>query len=209
MKDLKNLLKDDAAFEQLFVQTMQKVGKEQDKERIRRIHEMNENDIYRLINGVKPTRRYIVRYTAAVCIACFVMVGGIQYNTYWQTIAIGDRYSLQISTDMSNMKASVSEEMLINLGSLFLNVENDEKLDDTIVELQKAYSQSADASSEYNYVRNYIAWNLAIGHLKNGDRKAAIPILNNIINDPDNEGKDIQKKAKKALDDINSVFSLW
>ncbi len=213
MKDLNDIIKDDKAFEKLLINVMHKVGREQDQEIIDEISNMSEEEFRKLIRTrtahvPNPILR-IVRYAAAACVAVFVVIGGLQYNASYQTMHIGDSYYTQISSDMSYMKSDISTKEFDNLEILFANVAEGKDLKVTIKELEEAYKQSADEVSTYNYIRNTIAWNLAMAYLKDGDRKAAEPILEDIIQNPDNEDKAIQKKAQEALDDIDSIFSLW
>ena len=205
MDNLKDIIKDDQAFEKLLVRVMHKVGHEQDKKRIEDIRGLSEEEFRQVINN-----RSIIKYAIAACLACIlIFTGGIQYNAYHQTINIGDKYLAQISNDVSNMKGEVSEEVTNNLKSLFQNVAEGKDLKNTIANLQKAYLLSEDSDSDYNYVRNIIAWNLAMAHLKSGDRENAKPILDKIVTDPENEGKAIQELAQQTLDDIDDIFSLW
>ena len=214
MDNLKDIIKDDQAFENLLVRAMHKVRHEQDKKRIEDIRGLNEEEFRQVISnnsGKKiPLKRQIIRYAVAACLACMlIFTGGIQYNAYHQTINIGDKYLAQISNDVSNMKGEVSEEVTNNLKSLFQNVAEGKDLKNTIANLQKAYLLSEDSDSDYNYVRNIIAWNLAMAHLKSGDRESAKPILDKIVTDPENEGKAIQELAQQTLDDIDDIFSIW
>ena len=217
MKKQNDIIMDDSAFEKMFVHTMHKVGREHDIDRINRIHEMSAEEFRQVIGantGMKPSlSRRVIRYASAACVALLFMlsggIGGIQYSAYRQTVNIGDRYLAQISSDVSSMKAAVSEEVSNKLETYFHDVAAGENLKSAISNLQEVYLLSADDSSEYNYFRNFIAWNLAMAYLKNGQQKAAIPILNEIIADPGNEDKAIQEQAQKTLDDINSIVSIW
>lgn len=209
MDNYKDLIKDDQAFENLLVRTMHKVGHEQDKKRIEGIRGLSEEEFRQVIRN-NSRNRHIIRYAVAACLACMlIFTGGIQYNAYRQTIYIGDKYLAQISNDISNTKGGVSEEVTNNLNSLFQNVADGKNLKNTIANLQNAYSLSEDSDSDYNYVRNIIAWNLAMAYLKSGDRERAKPILDRIVTDPENEGKTIQDLAKQTLNDIDNVFSIW
>ena len=209
MDNLKDIIKDDQAFENLLVRALHKVGHEQDKKRIEDIRGLSEEEFRQVINN-NSWNRSIIKYAIAACLACMlIFTGGIQYNAYRQTINIGDKYLAQISNDVSNMKGEVSEEVTNNLKSLFQNVAEGKDLKNTIANLQKAYLLSEDSDSDYNYVRNIIAWNLAMAHLKSGDRESAKPILDKIVTDPENEGKAIQELAQQTLDDIDDIFSIW
>lgn len=229
MKDLNEIIKDDKAFEDLFSQTMQKVGHEYDKERINVISKLSEED-FRSVIGTRhtiivPIWKRTIKYIAssyhidhihqmiAVCIACILImgggIGGIQYNAYYQTYRIGNMYLPQISSDISNIKGDTSTEMSAHLTTLFSNVAEGKDLNETINKLQRVYTLSLNEESEYHYVHNAIAWNLAMAYLKTGKRDLAKPVLSSIINNPDNEGKAIQDYAQKALNDINSIFALW
>ena len=217
MKDLNDIMKDDTAFEELFVQTMHKIGSEQDKERIKNIRDLSGEEFRQVIgarSGMKVTlQRQVIRYATAACVACLLVfgggIGGIQYGAYHQTTDVGDRYLSLISTDISYMKGEMSEDVSKELETLFNNVTNGKDLKYTITRLREAYSLSADEDSEYNHVRNRIGWNLAMAYLKDGDRGNAKPILKALITDPDNDGKAIQERSQQVLENINLIFSLW
>lgn len=217
MKDLNEIINDDKAFEDFFSQAMQKVGHEYDKERMNVIRNLSEED-FRSVIGVRhamivPFWKRPMKYIAAACIACILImgggIGGIQYNAYYQTNKIGNMYLSQISCDISNIKGDTSTEMSANLTVLFSNVADGKDLNETTNKLQRVYTLSLNEESEYHYVHNTIAWNLAMAYLKIGNRESAKSILSSIINNPDNEGKTIQYYAQKALNDINSIFALW
>lgn len=216
MEKYNDIINDDAAFEKSFIRAMHRVGRERDKARIKDIRNLSSEEFREVIgarSGMKiPLRRRVIRYAAAACVACVLVLGGgftgIQYSAYHQTINIGDRYLTEIPSDVSNIKGEVSENITAKLNMLFQNVSNGNDLKATIAELQEVYKLSADSGSEYNYVRNNIAWNLAMAHLKNGERNSAKHILENIIAEPDNKGMAIQESAQHALDELKSIISI-
>ena len=217
MKDLKDIIQNDTAFENLFIQTMHKVGRERDKERIKVIHDLSAEDFRQVIGArsgmVVPLWQRVVKYAVAACVACILVLGGgvcgVQFSAYHQTSNIGDRYLTKQTSDIFHITGEVSEATSENLETLFSNVAEGKNLKETIKRLNAAYSQSTDNESEYNYFRNAIAWNLSMAYLKTGNREEAKPILEAIVSDPKNEDKAIQDDAQQALNEIHSVFSLW
>lgn len=215
MEKYNEIINDDVAFENTLIRAMHRVGRERDRERIKAIRNMSSEEFRKVIGAsgmTIPLRRHVLRYAAAACVACVLVlggIGGIQYRAYNQTISIGDNYYAAIPSDVSSMKGEVSEDITAKLDMLFKNVSDGRDLKATIAELQEVYKLSADSDSEYNYVRNAIAWNLAMAHLKNGDRKSARPILEEIVAEPDNEGIAIQERSKCILDELNSINSIW
>ena len=136
--------------------------------------------------------------------ACFI--GILSFGTYRhymnnKTIALGNNYYSEIPTELVVRDADdVSEQ----LAQLFKNVKNNKDLDNTILNLEEKFSLaiSEDFNDYTNYI-NDIGWNLAIAHLKNGDRDKAIKTLELLISH--SESDIVVEKCKKLIGDIKQL----
>ena len=94
----------------------------------------------------------------------------------------------------------VSSQLIL----LFNNVKNGNDLDNTILNLQEKFSQAI--SEDYNDYTNYIndiGWNLAIAHLKDGERDDAVKTLELLISH--SESDIVIEKCKKLIEEIKEL----
>ena len=97
-----------------------------------------------------------------------------------------------------------ADDISKQLTQLFDNVKNSEDLDNTILSLEVIFSIAT--SEDYNDYTNYIndiGWNLAIAHLKDGDRDGATKILELLI--CHSESGIVIEKCKKLIEDIEHL----
>ena len=110
-------------------------------------------------------------------------------------------YYSEIPTELVVRDADdVSEQ----LAQLFKNVKNNKDLDNTILNLEEKFclAISEDFNDYTNYI-NDIGWNLAIAHLKDGDRGKAIETLELLISH--SESDIVVEKCKKLISDIKQL----
>ena len=142
----------------------------------------------------------VARYAAAASVIFFVGFGGYKYYQYDQTISLGAEYY----QPMDAIYRSPEDNTLKELAKVFKNVETGDNLTETIAQLRKFYSLAkSDEYSDYSLYTVDIAWNLAVAHLKNNDRKEAIKVLEEIIQD--NQGKAIADKAAELIKKIEKI----
>lgn len=142
----------------------------------------------------------VARYAAAASVIFFVGFGGYKYYQYDQTISLGVEYY----QPMDGIYRSPEDNTIKELSNVFKNVETGDNLTETIEQLTKFYTLAkSDEYSDYSLYTVDIAWNLAIAHLKDNDRKAAIKILEEIIQD--NHGKAIADKAAELIKKIEKI----
>ena len=142
----------------------------------------------------------MARYAAAASVIFFVGFGGYKYYQYDQTISLGAEYY----QPMDAIYRSPEDNTLKELAKVFKNVETGDNLTETIAQLRKFYSLAkSDEYSDYSLYTVDIAWNLAVAHLKNNDRKEAIKVLEEIIQD--NQGKAIADKAAELIKKIEKI----
>ena len=97
-----------------------------------------------------------------------------------------------------------ADEVSKQLTLLFKNVKNSEDLDNTILDLEDKFSMAI--SEDYNDYTNYIndiGWNLAIAHLKKGDRDSSVETLEVLISH--SESDIVVEKCKKLIEKINQL----
>ena len=187
----------------LAVEQMGEVSKEASRDLIGRIGKQSEAAFRRVAQlPAKQVRLWprVARYAAAASVIFFVGFGGYKYYQYDQTISLGAEYY----QPMDAIYRSPEDNTIKELAKVFKNVETGDNLTETITQLTKFYSlANSDEYSDYSLYTVDIAWNLAIAHLKDNDRKAAIKILEEIIQD--NQGKAIADKAAELIKKIEKI----
>ena len=187
----------------LAVEQMGDISSEASKYLIGRIGKQSEAAFRRVAQlPAKQVRLWprVARYAAAASVIFFVGFGGYKYYQYDQTISLGAEYY----QPMDAIYRSPEDNTLKELAKVFKNVETGDNLTETIAQLRKFYSLAkSDEYSDYSLYTVDIAWNLAIAHLKDNDRKAAIKILEEIIQD--NQGKAIADKAAELIKKIEKI----
>ena len=187
----------------LAVEQMGEVSKEASRDLIGRIGKQSEAAFRRVAQlPAKQVRLWprVARYAAAASVIFFVGFGGYKYYQYDQTISLGAEYY----QPMDAIYRSPEDNTLKELAKVFKNVETGDNLTETIAQLRKFYSLAkSDEYSDYSLYTVDIAWNLAVAHLKNNDRKEAIKVLEEIIQD--NQGKAIADKAAELIKKIEKI----
>ena len=187
----------------LAVEQMGEVSKEASRDIIGRIGKQSETAYRRTAKlPAKQVRLWprVARYAAAASVIFFVGFGGYKYYQYDQTISLGVEYYQPID----GIYRSPEDNTIKELSNVFKNVETGDNLTETIEQLTKFYTLAkSDEYSDYSVYTVDIAWNLAIAHLKDNDRKAAIKILEEIIQD--NQGKAIADKAAELIKKIEKI----
>lgn len=142
-----------------------------------------------------------VRMSVAACFVGMISFGGYRYYMYNETLALGSRYYAEIPTEMVVRDA---DDISKQLTQLFDNVKNSEDLDNTILSLEVIFiiATSEDYNDYTNYI-NDIGWNLAIAHLKDGDRDGATKILELLI--CHSESGIVIEKCQKLIEDIEHL----
>ena len=187
----------------LAVEQMGEVSKEASRDIIGRIGKQSETAYRRTAKlPAKQVRLWprVARYAAAASVIFFVGFGGYKYYQYDQTISLGAEYY----QPMDAIYRSPEDNTLKELAKVFKNVETGDNLTETIAQLRKFYSLAkSDEYSDYSLYTVDIAWNLAVAHLKNNDRKEAIKVLEEIIQY--NQGKAIADKAAELIKKIEKI----
>lgn len=187
----------------LAVEQMGEVSKEASRDIIGRIRKQSETAYRRTAKlPAKQVRlwTHVARYAAAASVIFFVGFGGYKYYQYDQTISLGAEYYQPMDAIYRSPEDNTQKE----LAKVFKNVETGDNLTETIAQLTKLYSLAkSDEYSDYSLYTVDIAWNLAIAHLKDNDRKEAIKVLEEIVQD--NQGKAIADKAAELIKKIEKI----
>ena len=145
--------------------------------------------------------RSFVRMSIAACCAGLISFGGYRYYIYNETVTLGNNYYAAIPTELVVRDA---DDVSSQLTLLFSNVKNKKDLDNTILILTEKFNMAI--SEDYNDYTNYIndiGWNLAIAHLKDGDRNDAVETLELLISH--SESDIVIEKCKKLLEEIKQL----
>ncbi|MCI6933831.1 MAG: hypothetical protein MR758_04410 [Bacteroidales bacterium] len=124
--------------------------------------------------------KFAYALAAAASIAIIATVGYNQYERH-QVIALGKEYALTLSPiaeEYHRGDTSTAGEEII---ALTANVRNQENLEQTIDRLSRLWALSkSDTYNDYTDFAPEIGWTLAIAHLENNDKNAAISVLTQI-----------------------------
>lgn len=187
------------------VKGMKEVGKTQDEDVIGAILAADENDVKSVARNaitrkakVAPMRTTAKWLSMAASILLVVWLG-IGYHDYRTTTGLGEEYGTQFTTSQLTRGAGDPSEVDTRLAQLFDNVANKKDLDNAIHELSLCWELSTQET--YNDYTDYapeIGWNLAIGYLKDNNRKQAKETLEKLIKvAPD--GTAIGDKARELM----------
>ena len=154
--------------------------------RIEQVSERNFRDAAQLPQkAIILSFRSIVKMSIAACLVGIISFGGFRYYLYYETVALGNKYYAAIPTEFVVRDA---DDESIKLTGLFNNVKNSIDLENTIFNLKEKFNLAiSDNYNEYTNYINDIGWNLAIAHLKDGDRNEAVKTLELLISHTEND----------------------
>ncbi|MDY3007617.1 MAG: hypothetical protein SOR86_01065 [Sodaliphilus sp.] len=135
-------------------------------------------------NASEKRKHRIVKFAyalaAAASIAIIAMVGYNQYERH-QVIALGKQYALTLSPFAEKYHRGDTSTAGEEINALTANVRNQENLEQTIDRLSRLWALSkSDTYNDYTDFAPEIGWTLAIAHLENNDKNAAISVLTQI-----------------------------
>lgn len=152
----------------------------------------------------KLWRRPVAWLSAAASVALLIW-GGFTYNDYRQTTGLGNEYSTVFSSSRLIRGGDENAKTENKLAKLFDNVVTKTDLNNTLSELEEYWDLATQET--YNDYTDYaaeIGWNLAVGHLRNNDKKKAIDVLIKLI-DISPEGTAIGDKARELLKKVEEL----
>ena len=135
-------------------------------------------------NASEKRKHRIVKFAyalaAAASIAIIATVGYNQYERH-QVIALGKEYALTLSPFAEEYHRGDTFTAGEEINALTANVRNQENLEQTIDRLSRLWALSkSDTYNDYTDFAPEIGWTLAIAHLENNDKNAAISVLTQI-----------------------------
>ena len=135
-------------------------------------------------NASEKRKHRIVKFAyalaAAASIAIIATVGYNQYERH-QVIALGKEYALTLSPFAEEYHRGDTSTAGEEINALTSNVRNQENLEQTIDRLSRLWALSkSDTYNDYTDFAPEIGWTLAIAHLENNDKNAAISVLTQI-----------------------------
>ena len=151
-----------------------------------------------------PFRKAATWLSAAASVALLVW-GGYSFNDYRKTTGLGEEYSTVFSFTQFTRGDEENGQIENKLAKLVESVASKKDLDNTLHELTLCWELAIQET--YNDYTDYapeIGWNLAIGHLKNNNKKKAKDILKKLI-DVAPEGTAIGNKARELLKKVEEL----
>ena len=135
-------------------------------------------------NASEKRKHRIIKFAyalaAAASIAIIATVGYNQYERH-QVIALGKEYALTLSPFAEEYHRGDTSTAGEGINALTANVRNQENLEQTIDRLSRLWALSkSDTYNDYTDFAPEIGWTLAIAHLENNDKNAAISVLTQI-----------------------------
>ena len=152
--------------------------------------------------------RSMVKWLSMAASILLIVWAGFGYNDYRKTTSLGNQYgnvfeSSQLSIGAARgAEPSKAEAKLINL---FDNIKEKNDLDNTIHELALCWELAKQET--YNDYIDYapeIGWHLAIGYLKDNDKKKAQTVLEQLT-DIVPAGTSIGDKARELLNRVENL----
>ncbi len=205
MQELKNNpeLKARAVALARLVKGMKEVGRFQDEDVIGAILAADENDVKSLARNATTRKvnvvpmRTMAKWLSMAASILLVVWLGIGYHDYRTTTGLGEEYGTMFSTSQLTRGAGEPSEVDTRLAQLFDNVANKNDLDNTLHELSLCWELSTqEAYNDYTDYAPEIGWNLAIGYLKDNNRKQAKATLEKLT-EVVPEGTAIGEKARE------------
>ena len=124
--------------------------------------------------------KFAYALAAAASIAIIATVGYNQYERH-QVIALGKEYAQTLSPFAEEYHRGDTSTAGEEINALTANVRNQENLEQTIDRLSRLWALSkSDTYNDYTDFAPEIGWTLAIAHLENNDKNAAISVLTQI-----------------------------
>ena len=149
-------------------------------------------------------RRAATWLSAAASVALLIWAG-IGYYNYRTTTGLGNEYATVFTGSQLTRGGETPTEVETKLTTLFGNVVDGRDLKSTIHDLTLYWELSTlETYNDYTDFAPEIGWNLAIGHLKNNDRKQAKAVLEKLT-DVAPAGTAIGDKAKELLKRIEEL----
>ena len=204
-------LKEKALSMARLVKGMKEVGKANDETIMNEFLVASTEDVRSLAkemtvakNRKKILRRTVTMLSAAASFALLIWAG-IGYYDYRNTTGLGEKYATEFTSSQLTRGMGDNMEVEKILIQLFDNVESKTDLDNTLPKLALCWDLATQET--YNDYTDYapeIGWYLAIGYLKDNDKKNAQDVLKKLI-DITQPGTAIGDKARELLEKVEEL----
>lgn len=191
------------------VKGMKEAGSVRDEEIADEMLASESNEITSIVKQVvreKKTKiisfRKAATWLSAAASVALLVWGGYSFNDYRKTTGLGEEYSTVFSSSQFTRGDEENGQIENKLAKLFDNVASKKDLGNTLNELSLCWEIAIQET--YNDYTDYapeIGWNLAVGHLRNNDKKKAKATLEKLI-DIAPEGTTIGDNARELLNKI-------
>ena len=203
-------LKEKAVAMARLAKAMKEVGIASDKDVVSEFLDVDSDTVKAVVKDAIVTKkkgkiitwRSVATWLSAAASVALLVWGGFTYHDYRKTIGLGNEYSTVFTSSQLIRGGEDNAEIENKLAKLFDNVASKKDLDNTLHELSLCWQLATQET--YNDYTDYaleIGWNLAIGHLKNNDKKKATAVLSKLI-DIAPVGTAIGDKARELLKKI-------
>ena len=203
-------LKEKAVAMARLAKAMKEVGIVSDKDVVSEFLDVDSDAVKAVAKNVSATknkgkivawRRTATWLSAAASVALLVW-GGFSFNDYRKTTGLGEEYSSVFTSSQFTRGGEDNAEIENKLAKLFDNVAAKTDFDNTLSELEKCWDLATQENyNDYTDYASEIGWNLAVGHLKNNDKKKAKEVLTKLT-DIAPEGTAIGDKTRELLHKI-------
>ena len=206
------------------VKGMKEVGKEKDDEIRKALMVSNRYDINAVIHdsihskeskmvssskieSSKKTSKIVslrksAKWLSIAASIALVAWFGYEYYDYKKTTGLGEEFAGTFETSLIARGGEQDSKVEKELQRLFDKMKANKDLDNTIHDLSLCWELSKmETYNDYTEYANDIGWNLAIGYLKNNDKKNAIIILSEIMEKTNSE-EAIYQKAKVLMNKV-------
>lgn len=149
-------------------------------------------------------RKTVTWMSAAASVALLIWAS-IGYNDYRTTTGLGNQYATVFTSSLLTRGGETPTEVETKLTKLFDNVGNGKDIEATVHDLSLCWELSTQETyNDYTDFVPEIGWNLAIGHLKNNDRKQAKAVLEKLTTIAPS-GTAIGAKARELLKKVEEL----
>ena len=191
------------------VKGMKEVGTKRDAEMKEAFLTSTKEDVKQVAKNVSAekkakvvTLRQASTWMSIAASVIFIIWVGYGYNDYRTTMALADEYAMAFESSIYSRGEESSSEVEQKLSQLFDNVKNKKDLKNTLHELSLCWELSTmQVYNDYTDYSAEIGWNLAVGYLKDNDKKKAKVVLEGVINITE-EGNAINTEAGEILRQI-------
>ena len=131
-----------------------------------------------------------------------IVVAGYNYYDYHKVTSLGDKYAAVFVSQQQPSRGAENANAVRELSRLYGNVQRGQDLDSTIYRLSLLWElANMETYNDYTNEAPYIGWNLAIAHLKNNDKQAAIVVLSRLASSA-RINPEVRGEAEKLLEKL-------